>query len=108
MTIYGMVTVGICLVMAVLAIFCLIRNYAGDSIGELQYMLKCTKERRKVIPDDCITILQKNKAEIAYLEKRIENHWGRRLIGKHRSKFNFIPTPEKKFLMEELQKDFEV
>lgn len=93
MTIFQLLVLAISLTSLAVGIYAIIRNYAIDSLGELQYMLKCAKERREIVTEDNVELLKISDAEIQSLEKRIENYWGRKLAGNYKSVFDAIPTP---------------
>ncbi len=94
MTIYQMVAIGISVLAIVIGGYAIVRNYAIDSMGELRYMLKCAKERRKYVTKGNEELLMICDAEIKSLEDRLANHWGNKLAAKHRSVFDIIPTPD--------------
>lgn len=64
-------------IIGIVGLVAAVRNIATDSIGELNYMLREAKKRQEI----CYT---KEEAQyIEYLEKKIQNHWGRKLVRKN-------------------------
>ncbi len=69
----------------ILGTIALIHSYVVNSIGELKYMLREAKKRQEI----CYT--EAEAENIEYLEKRIENHWGKKLVRKKdRSIFDIL------------------
>lgn len=68
------VTAVISIVFGLIGILALIRNYAINSIGELKFMLREAKKRQEIF------YIEAEAENIKRLEKRIENHWGRKLV----------------------------
>lgn len=61
-------------VVAILGIFGIIRDYAINTIGELKYMLREAKKRQEIF------YTEEETENIRYLEDKIQNHWGRKLV----------------------------
>lgn len=75
----------ISIVFGLLGILALIRNYVINSIGELKFMLREAKKRQEIF------YIEAEAEYIKRLEKRIENHWGRKLVReKDRSVFDIL------------------
>lgn len=94
MTTFQMVAIAISVLSLIIGGYAIIRNCAIDSMGELRYMLKCAKERRAIVSEDDEELIKISDAEIKSLEERLANHWGRKLVSKHKSVFDIIPTPD--------------
>lgn len=62
------------LVMAILGMYWVARDYAKNSLGEMKYMLRMAKERQK------ICYREGTEKEIERLESEIENFWGNKLV----------------------------
>lgn len=88
-----MVTVSISLVAIVISSYIIIRSLAIDSMGELRFMIKCAEDRREIVADNPRLLAHAN-AEIATLQAKLDNHWGRKIANNHKSIFDIIPTPK--------------
>ena len=62
------------LVMAILGMYWVARDYAKNSLGEMKYMLRMAKERQK------ICYREGTEKEIERLESEIENFLGNKLV----------------------------
>lgn len=93
MTVFAAICFIISIVFGGLGVYATIRNIAVDDIGELRYMLRCAKERQKIVSPDNEELTKIAKEEVEDLEERYRNHWGWRFAGNRNSLFDFIPTP---------------
>lgn len=69
--------VAVTVVVGILGIFNIIRNYAINTIGEMKYMLREAKKRQEIM------YTEEDAEAIQYLEERIQNYWGRKLVRKN-------------------------
>lgn len=93
MTVFITIMLLIVLVLGGLGIYATIRNIATDDLSEVRYMLKCAKERQRIIPADNEELMNAAKEEVEELEKKYRNHWGWKFAGNMNGAFDYIPTP---------------
>lgn len=76
-----------------------IRDMAINSIGELKYRLRCSKENLELMNDakektEYAKQWQKQlEEEVQMLEEKLENHWGKKILRKDvSSSWDTLPT----------------
>lgn len=64
-------------IVAIIGLIAAVRNFATDSIGELNYMIREAKKRQE------IHYTKEEAQYIEYLEKKLQKHWGRKIVRKN-------------------------
>lgn len=93
MTIFSVICMGMAIATGIFGYYSVKIHIATEDLGETRYMLRCAKERYKIVSKENGELSKIAKEEVERLEEKYRNHWGWKYAGNRSGSFDYIMTP---------------